>query len=276
MGKCKYCGQDSGLFSSAHSECRRKFEEGASVLKNKLQECFSRKEDFYLYAKEIRDISQTSFVTGGRKEDLYVEVLDAAIDNYLNDGIIDATERQTVARFVQFSELPQSVLNRNHSLEKLVQSEILQDIVNGRKPSPKITISGSFPFLLAKNESFIWLFRNVVLHEQKVRKEYAGRSRGMSFRICKGVYYRAGGFKGRPIETTYMQKIGVGSACLTDRHIYFSSPEKSVKIPYNKLINVETYSNGIGLQKDGPSAKPIFLEGVSSWFCYNVIANMKD
>ena len=63
--------------------------------------------------------------------------------------------------------------------------------------------------------------------------------------------------------------------CLTTKQIDFSSPEKSFKIPYNKIISVNSYSNGIDLQKDGANAKPLFLEGVDAWFCYNVIANLK-
>ena len=91
----------------------------------------------------------------------------------------------------------------------------------------------------------------------------------------KGVYYRTGGFKGTPVETTSMQKVGIGMVCLTTKNIYFSSPEKSFKIPYDKIISVNSYSNGIDLQKDGAREKPFFLEGVDSWFCYNVIANLK-
>ena len=67
-----------------------------------------------------------------------------------------------------------------------------------------------------------------------------------------------------------------GTVCMTDKHIYFSSPEKSIKIAYSSILNVDTYSNGLGLQKDGANSKPIFLEGLDSWFGYNVIANLKD
>lgn len=180
---------------------------------------------------------------GTYKETLFVDVLDSAVKNYLNDGIIDEAEKWTVARFIQFSGLPQSVLNRNHAIEKILQAEIIQDILNGKKPQPKITVVGSFPFMLAKNETFLWLFREITFYEQKVHREYRGRSRGLSFRICKGVYYRIGSFKGTPIDSTYIQRIGTGNVCLTDRHFYFSCPEKSLKIPYNRVLNIETYSN---------------------------------
>ena len=106
-------------------------------------------------------------------------------------------------------------------------------------------------------------------------RQTVGRHSGFNIRVMKGVYYRTGGFKGTPVETTSMQKVGTGMACLTIRNIYFSSPEKSLKIPYDKIISVNSYSNGIDLQKDGTREKPIFLEGVDGWFCYNVIANLK-
>lgn len=275
MGTCKYCGKDAGWFSSCHSQCEAKYHQGLASVKQILSNCFAQRKDFYLQSKEIDTLSQDAYIFGDRKEALYVDVLDNAVDGYLNDGMIDDAEKKTIARFIQFSQLPQAVLNRNHAIEKMLQSEVLQDIVNGRTPKPRITISGNFPFLLGKGETLIWLFRDIVLYEQKVKREYQGRSSGMSFRVCKGVYYRVGGFKGHPIETTYMQKIGIGSVCLTDKHVYFSCPEKSLKLPYDKLISVESYSNGIGLQKEGATAKPLFLEGINSWFCYNVIANLK-
>lgn len=276
MRKCKYCGKDVGLFCRSHKECIEKHDIGVIRLKQILKDCFQQKTDFYLKETSVKKILADSYINDTEKQDIYVEVCDDAIDSYLNDGLINNQEKHTVARFIQFSALPQTVLNRNHSLEKLLQAEVLQDIVNCRIPTPKITISGSMPFMLGKDENLVWFFRNITIYEQKTKKEYAGRSQGFNIRICKGVYYRTGSFKGNPIETTYMHKIGSGNVCLTDKHIYISSPEKSFKIPYGKILNVDTYSNGIGLQKDSLNSKPIFLEGINSWFCYNVISNIKE
>lgn len=276
MGKCKYCGKDCGWFSRYHDACKQKFDQGVQELSALMDNCFTGKTDFYLKEKEIRSLMNDSFISDSFKEDVYINILDRAIEKYLDDGIIDADEKRMVARYIQFSGMTTATLNRNHAIEKMLQAEVLSDILNGRTPTPKVTIAGDFPFMLGKNEHFVWLFRNITLHQQKVRKEYVGRSRGVSVRIMKGVYYRTGGFRGHPVETTFMQKMGIGSVCLTDKHIYFASPEKSLKIPYAKILSVESYSNGIGLQKDGANDKPIFLEGLDSWFTYNVIANLKD
>lgn len=275
MGKCKYCGQDAGFFHSKHAECEQRHLNGVARIKGILATCFQHKEDFYLHQNKIRTICRDAFVSDDVCRNIYCESFDAAIEQYLDDGIIDQNEERSVARFMQFTGLPQQVLNANKSLEKVVQSKVLQELLNGQVPSPRITISGSFPFMLNKNEHMLWLFRDVTLQMQKVRRETVGRTRGVNVRVCKGVYYRTGGFRGRPVETTYMQRIGTGSVCLTDKNLYFHCPEKTLKIPFSKILSLDPYSNGLGVQKDGANDKPMFFENLNSWFCYNVISNLK-
>ena len=276
MGKCKYCGLDAGFFRNHHEECERKYKQGLSEISQICSNCFASQTDFYLKDTEIKRIVSESHIDSDSLGKTYLTLFDNAVERYLDDGVIDSNEERILARFIQYSGLPQAVLNSNKSLEKMLQSKVLQDILAGNVPAPRIQIAGNFPFMLAKTEHLVWLFRDITLHQQKVRREYVGRTHGMSFRVMKGVYYRTGGFKGHPVETTIMQRIGVGSVCLTDKNIYFASPEKSLKIPYNKILSVDSYSNGIGIQNDGANDKPIFLEGVNSWFAYNVIANYKQ
>lgn len=275
MGECKYCHKDAGWFSSKHQECEDKYNLGVSKLKAIIRNCFEKKEDFFLYKSETDRISSESYIGHEFLITIYRVLLEEAINKYLNDGVIEKQEETCIARFIQFSGFPQSSLNTTHALDKVVQSRVIQEILKGNIPKPAITIAGDFPFMLSKNETLIWMFRNIVLHEQKTKKEYTGRSSGFNIRVAKGIYYRTGGFKGTPVETSYMQRISGGSVCLTDKNIYFSSMEKSLKIPYDKIISIESYSNGLGLQKDGANSRPIFFEGLDSWFCYNVISNLK-
>lgn len=275
MGKCKYCGQSAGLFHSKHDECEQRHLSGVARIRSILAGCFQNREDFYLHQGKIQKICQEAYISNQDTRSIYCQSLDAAVEQYLDDGVIDSEEERTVARFMQFTNLSQQVLNANKSLEKVVQSKVLQELLNGQVPSPRITITGNFPFLLNKNEHMLWLFRDVTLQMQKVRRETVGRSRGVSVRVCKGVYYRTGGFKGTPVETTYMQCIGTGSVCLTDKNLYFHCPEKSLKIPFSKILSLEPYSNGLGVQKDGANDKPMFFENLNSWFCYNAISNLK-
>ncbi|MDE6330737.1 MAG: hypothetical protein K2L83_08535 [Muribaculaceae bacterium] len=275
MGKCKYCGQNAGFFSSKHDACEQRHQAGIVRFKDILAQCFQNNEDFYLHQNEIMTIRRDAYLSDDLCRELYCQSFDDAIEQYLDDGIVDATEERTVARFMQFTGLSQQTLNANKSLEKVVQSKVLQELLNGQVPSPRITISGNFPFMLEKNEHMLWLFRDVTLKMQKVHREMVGRSRGVSVRVCRGVYYRTGGFRGQPVETTYMEPIGRGCVCLTDKHLYFHCPAKALKIPFSKILSLDPYSNGLGIQKDGAREKPMFFENLNSWFCYNAISNLR-
>lgn len=275
MGTCKYCKKDAGWFRNSHDECEVIHKNGVEELRSCITSCFQRCEDFYLYQSKINEVISRSYIQTEDLKNIYISSIDSAVEQYLNDGLISPKEKSTIARFIQFTGYTAADLNQNGTIEKMLQCEVLVQLLNGQQPTPQITVAGSLPFMLGKDENLIWVFRNITLHQQKVRREYKGRNRGFNIRICKGVYYRTGGFKGTPIETTYMHKVGIGMVCLTTKHLYFSSPEKSIKIPYDKILSVETYSNGVGIQKDGANDKPIFLEGLNSWFTYNVIANLK-
>lgn len=275
MGNCKYCGQKAGFFHRKHAQCEQLHLGGVARIKGILAACFQNREDFYIHKQAIEDICRDSYISAAALSSIYCDSFDVAIESYLNDGIIDKPEERAVARYMQFTGLSQPALNANKSLEKVVQSQVLQDLFNGKIPKPKITVAGSFPFILGKDENMLWLFRGVTLRMQKVRRETVGQSNGMSMRVCSGVYYHTGGFRSRSEETTYMERIGVGSVCLTDKHLYFHYPEKTLKIPFSKIVALEPYSNGLGVQKGSDRDKPIFFENLNSWFCYNVISNLK-
>ena len=274
MGTCKYCGKEAGFLKNRHQACEDAFNNGKNRLQALLQQIFSSKGDFYFYDKQIQSILSEGHIDTLTKEQLMISAFDNAVCQFLSDNIISDDEKRVIARFQQYTNLPQTSLNSHKSLEKVVQSSILQEVINGHVLTPRILVNGQLPFILGKGESMIWVYRDVECLEQKVQKQYVGGSHGMSFRIAKGVYYRVGGFKGAPIEHTVMKSVGTGMVCLTDKQLYFSSPQKNFKIPYGKLIYMEPYSDGIGLQKDGASAKPFVFKGIDSWFIYNLISNL--
>ena len=275
MGECRFCHKDAGFLKKEHEECRRKYEDACDSIRRTIEQCFLTKTDFYSKAADVNSSLSRGSVSLEDKLSLYISCLDKAVESYLSDNIIDDSEYKMITRFVQFSGMRQEDINVNHSLDKVVQSQVLNEILNGKVPTQRFSVAGGLPFMLGRDESPIWVFRNIVLHEQKTIRQTVGHHNGFNIRLARGIYYRTGGFKGTPVETTSMQKVGVGMVCLTTRNLYFSSPEKSLKIPYDKIISINTYSNGIDLQKDGAREKPLFLEGVDAWFCYNVIANLK-
>jgi hypothetical protein len=98
----------------------------------------------------------------------------------------------------------------------------------------------------------------------------------METALPSGLYYWMGAFKGEPIVTSEMKLIATGLTFYTIKNIYFSSPIKSVKIPFNKIISIYSYGNGVSIQKDGATSKPFIFQNVDAPFLQNIMANVKQ
>lgn len=276
MGDCIYCQKDAGFLRTKHSQCEALHEDGKKNISTMLLNAFQQGIDFFTLDSQLRAIATQNYVSSDKLRNIFLDTFDIAIVKLLDDGVISDNEKRVIARYIQYTQIPQGDFNKKHSLEKVVQSDILQSVLNGVIPTPSITMKQPLPFMFAKDEKLMWVYRDVELVEQKIKREFVGRSQGVSFRVMKGVYYRVGNFKGTPVETTQMVSIGWGILALTDKHIYFNCPQKSIKTPYKKLISIEPYSDGIGFQKDGNSSKPFFIKGIDSWFAYNLIINLQN
>jgi hypothetical protein len=204
-------------------------------------------------------------------EDAYLYVLDKAATNFLKNGFLSDAEQQKIDDYIKFLALPMNNLPakyQNSEIGKLEQMSILKDIQRGIMPRTDIAA----PIILGKNETILWTYNGVSLYQEKITKEWVGRSGGFSFRIIKGVYYRTGGMKGHPVEHSSMELNGVGSLYITNKNLIFYSPQKSVKVPYNKIVGISPYSDGIEVHKDGANQKRMTMQGFDPWFLMNVLS----
>ena len=112
----------------------------------------------------------------------------------------------------------------------------------------------------------------MTMWQEKVKREMVGSHSGFSFRVMKGVTYRTGGFRGHPVETSYMENMGIGKLCVTNKHIIFMGRERSIKVPYSKIIGINPYSDGMEVQRDGNNVKRLAFQGFDCSFVLNVLS----
>ena len=273
---CKFCGQPAGFLRSVHKECELAHSNALISIPNEISKSITSTSDFSNLSNEVAAIAKTGFINQTELNELYTLGFDKAVETFLDDGIISKEEEEKISNYKKYFDLDQNLLNKNGSFEKVAEGLILKDISQGKLPENRLNISGNSPFLLDKGETLIWIFQTVEFYEQRSKTTFEGKSQGISIKIAKGVYYRTGQFKGNPVTTTQMTLIANGMFALTNKNIYFASASKSIKIPYAKLISMTQYSDGIGLQKDGASAKPQIFKGLDGWFTYNIISNLKN
>lgn len=86
-----------------------------------------------------------------------------------------------------------------------------------------------------------------ILMTEKTQKRYVGNSSGFSFRVCKGVTYRTGQRRGRPIEETYTEK-NKGLLYVTNKRIIFVSDKNAFDKKLKSLTAITPYSNAVQLR----------------------------
>ncbi len=282
MGDCKYCGKPAGFLKSAHKDCERQYKEKlafASVGEGKMVDAIkgsiSLGGDAAQLEQTLASIEAQYNVLPTRRRDLLINGWEKSVDIALEDGILEHFEEQNLMAFAQHFMLGQADLNRTGSYVKVAQSAVLRDVLEGKIPN-RVQLDGSLGINFQKGEQLVWLFKDVGYLEDKVRREFVGRSQGVSIRVMKGVYYRVGQFKGHPVETKERVHVDTGKLIVTDKNLYFAGGAKSFRVPYSKIVSFEPYSNGMGIMKDNATAKPqIFVTG-DGWFVYNLVTNLSQ
>lgn len=205
-----------------------------------------------------------------KKDEAYFKVLNKAADKFMADGRLHDNEQKLIESYTSYLGIALNCLPmqyQSESLARIGQAIVLKDLQHGILPKNPLTV----PVMLERGECVLWVYDNVTMFQEKITREYVGGNRGLSFRICKGVTYRTGSFKGRPVERSHMDKGGVGSLVVTNKHFFFHCPTASVKIPYSKLIGVTAYSDGLEVHKDDAKQKRTVFQGFDPWFVMNVL-----
>jgi len=210
-----------------------------------------------------------------KKGEAYYNVLNKAADKFMADGWLEDKEQKLIESYTSSLGIALNCLPMQYQSENLLrigQAIVLKDLQRGILPQNPLTV----PVMLGRGECALWVYENVTMFQEKITREYVGGNRGMSFRICKGVTYRTGSFKGRPVEKSHMEKVGVGSLVITNKHFFFHCPTASSKIPFTKIIGVSPYSDGLEVHKEEAKPKRTVFQGFDPWFVMNVISQLSN
>ena len=210
-----------------------------------------------------------------KKDEAYYNVLNKAADKFMADGWLADNEQRLIESYTSSLGIALNCLPmqyQSESLARIGQAIVLKDLQRGVLPQKPLSV----PVMLGRGEYALWVYDNVTMFQEKITREYVGGSRGMSYRICKGVTYRTGSFKGHPVERSHMDKVGVGSLVITNKHFFFHCPTASSKIPFTKIIGVSPYSDGLEVHKEEAKPKRTVFQGFDPWFVMNVISQLSN
>ena len=273
MGNCKYCGKPAGFLRSKHAECEQSHLGQEQRILAEILKAIKGSSDYDELEKTIGKFDQDSLLLAGNRTTLLIKGWENAVEQFLEDGVLDATEEKRLMEFKERFAISSNDLNRNGMLEKAGKSAVLREVLSGNivEHAPN---RSKIPINFQKGEQVVWVFIDAKYLEDKTRRQFIGGSQGVSIRVMKGVYYRIGAFTGQAIEHTERVHIDTGMFVVTNKNIYFAGSLKSVRLPYTKIVSFEPFSNGIGVMRDATNAKPqIFVTG-DGWFTYNLVTNL--
>jgi hypothetical protein len=273
MPKCRYCEKPAGFLRFVHKECESKYKNSKTKIVSLIENINPEGDNLSSLENKIAKEASSGFIYGDEKNKLIISGWEKAVERAFDDGVLTHEEESSLTEFASHFSLSQENLDGNGAYSKIVKGAVLRDIFEGKIPE-RLQIDGNLPFNLQKTEKVIWVFQDVDYYEQKKRTQYVGGSQGVSIRIAKGVYYRAGAFKGERVETHETIHADTGLLGVTNKHIYFSGGAKSFRIRHDKVVSFEPFSDGIGLQRDAATAKPQSFVTGDGWFTYNLITNV--
>ena len=271
MGDCNFCGQPAGFLRHQHKECLQRHDDGTRKLLSLMS--LGSTVPATTLVEQINEIADHSFIDEAERRKLEVQGWSNAVEGALSNNILDEASEKQLAEWKDKFSFSQVELESNESYTHLTKSVVIRELLNGVIPK-HFAFKEAPAFNLQKGELVVWGFFPVGYFEERVHRAYVGRSQGVSIRVMKGVYYRTGAFQGHAVTSKDTVLADTGVMAVTNKHIYFSGPSKSFRVPYRKIVSFSPHSDGIGIFRDAVSAKPqIFVNG-DGWFTYNLVVNL--
>lgn len=279
--RCIHCGKRCRVFTSAHKKCSLKNSESREKIRQEVEKYFDRfnEKDFKNVDENYSDkeFSQLELIAEEGFVNLYfilTRLLDQKVEQFLDDGVLTQNEESFLGHFIQQFNIEQETYIDSFKIKhKIVKASILRNLYDGNPMKSRIKLDGSLPFKFLNKEYLVYLDNYVDYFEKRIKTTYEGGSDGVSIKLMKGVYYRKSSFRGKPVKTLKTVPVGNGTLALTNKHLYFSSTNKNFRIRLDRIVTVTPYEDGIGIQKDGVSSKPMIFSNIDGWFYYNFIQN---
>jgi hypothetical protein len=93
----------------------------------------------------------------------------------------------------------------------------------------------------------------------RTRTQYVGGSQGLSIPLGHGLRYRISSFRGQPIQTELLTTVDQGMLVVTNQRLVFLGSKRDVSIPVAKVLQIEAFSNGLAIGREGKEARDIYL-----------------
>ncbi len=235
--------------------------------KNARQKSFNKKEfkqallkavnDGKITKEEISEIEKKKNELGLTGEDLKrmrADIFAKAFAVTKSDDQVTKDEEHELSTIQKYLGLADDEIQSTK--KELARLRLLNEIQQGNMPIVQTT-----NLIMQKGEKAYWIESAILAEEKVLRRNFEGGSRGVSFRIMKGVSYRVGGFRGHSVSETGVVAVSNGDLIITNQRIIFRGDNKSFAVKLDKLLDVQLFTNGLHFSENNRS-KPRLIKFV--------------
>jgi hypothetical protein len=114
------------------------------------------------------------------------------------------------------------------------------------------------PHLMTKRGEVVHLEASAALMKEVAVREWQGGSRGVSFRVARGVRYHVGSTSGHMVTVgTQLQMADTGILAITNQRCAYLGSSKTVDMPYAKLLGMQLYTDAISFSLSNRQNAPL-------------------
>lgn len=254
---CQRCGKKLSIFSRG-------------VLCRECEMALKAELSSELYKTE-KEILETRDVTEGQLEllkkqdkDSLLKLYSNVYDQFASDKELEEKEIKTLQKIQEAFKLT----NEDVKFDERVRPYIYVNTIRkeGTLPIVNLQIEGDSPIVLKKGELVHFADKAVLKELKSINLGYSGGSRGVSFRIAKGISYRVGAHRGHMVKEDRFVETSRGVLIITSKRLFLHPfpGHKPLSIPLNKILSYQCFNNGIEVYKEGRE-KSYFFAIDKSW-----------
>ncbi len=280
MGRCRYCQQSAGFFSSEHANCSKAAEAARSDLQSMQRELVRGEITIEQFAMTGERITANSRLPESDAD----KILCASLDGFVREfALYQPLSELTLDRILGLYEKfhpewrtlgPEQKAQLPGYLT-LLHSGTLYDVLHGTVPTKRHPSMAS-GFRLDADESPI-VRRNTTLAQN--RPSNGSSFQSISVPVGLGLYYRFG-ISQSNVGQVRLTQVDQGLMLLTTKAIYFSGNSTTFRIDYASILRLALCENGFevhGSFGDGKVFLPFRIGTIEeNWYFYNIVAALTD
>jgi hypothetical protein len=222
-------------------------------------------QEIGLFAKEL-NISEEEVNRINQKN--AIELYESAVKQAISDKMVASEEQQTLKQLAQ-----QLGINiKEATIDKQLKDDyyylvLLNALDRGYLPQCKPP-----SIVTQKDEVAYWEISSNLVFARTNTTGFFSQSSREGIKVTNGVSYKLGSSGSTPIREQ-INSNHPGVFAVTNKGVVFAASEQSFSIPFTQLNSFDTYTDGIGLQKNNTELLLQFYDKQMSEVIFKVLTN---